>query len=185
MPPPMAPSTSWRTLLLTTLALTAVTPGLTQSNSTLPLCADSCSVVVAAEVGCNVDDDSCCTNSAFVSSVESCVDIDCTTAEQQEASSYFDSVCGVTSTSGASSGASLSGSSSSGSISSGSIATTATTAKTAAAFSLTSSEASAQTSSSGSGLSGFNGSLGSFATPKDLIKIVVAAVMGMVAISQL
>ncbi|KAJ3732052.1 hypothetical protein DFJ43DRAFT_1075310 [Lentinula guzmanii] len=180
MPPPMATLTSWRTLLLTTLALTAAPLGLTQSNSTLPLCADSCSVVVAAEVGCNVNEDSCCTNSAFVSTVEGCVDIDCTTAEQQEAISYFDSVCGVTSTSGASSGASLSGS-----ISSGSIAATATTAKTAAAFSLTSSEASAQTSSSGSGLSGFNGSLGSFATPKDLMKIVVAAVMGMVAISQL
>ncbi|KAJ3772560.1 hypothetical protein FB446DRAFT_736167 [Lentinula raphanica] len=175
----MTPSTSWSTLLLT-LAVIA-SPGLAQSNVTLPLCADSCAVVVAAEVGCNVNDYSCCTNSAFISNVESCVDIDCTTTEQQEASSYFDSACAASS-SGASSGTLLS-------VSSGSSNTaTATTAKTSAvAVSLTSEKASTSTtsSSSGSGISGFNGSPESLATPKDLMKVFVAIVMGVVTMSQL
>ncbi|KAJ3913433.1 hypothetical protein F5877DRAFT_71575 [Lentinula edodes] len=175
----MAPSTSGA-LLLATLALTTIL-GRAQSNSTLPVCAESCAactndtdkVVVGAEVACNVDDGSCCTNSAFIADVEYCVNLDCTTTEQQEATSYFDSFCGVSSTSGTSPV-------------SGSTSATATTAKTtAAAFSLTSAAASATTSSSGSGLSGFNGSLGCVVTPNDLIKIVVAVVIGVAATSQL
>ncbi|KAJ3877062.1 hypothetical protein F5051DRAFT_409642 [Lentinula edodes] len=167
----MAPSTPGA-LLLATLALTTIL-GRAQSNSTLPVCAESCAVVVGAEVACNVDDGSCCTNSAFIADVEYCVNLDCTTTEQQEATSYFDSFCGVSSTSGTSPV-------------SGSTSATATPAKTtAAAFSLTSAAASATTSSSGSGLSGFNGSLGCVVTPNDLIKIVVAVVIGVAATSQL
>ncbi|KAJ4498947.1 hypothetical protein C8R41DRAFT_817016 [Lentinula lateritia] len=90
----MAPSTSGA-LLLATLALTTIL-GRAQSNSTLPVCAESCAVVVGAEVACNVDDGSCCTNSDFIVDVEYCVNLDCTTTEQQEASSYFDSFCGGT-----------------------------------------------------------------------------------------
>ncbi|KAJ4473658.1 hypothetical protein J3R30DRAFT_3736153 [Lentinula aciculospora] len=167
----MVPSASRRILLLAALALTA-SLGRAQTNSTLPVCAESCAVVVAVEAGCNVEDDSCCTNSVFISYVETCVDYDCTTAEQQEASSYFDSACGVSSSSGASSGTLSFGSS-------GSIAATATTTKTTAAA------AASTTSSSGSGLSGFNGSSGSFATPTDLMKIFVSVVMGVAAMTQL
>lgn len=77
---------------------------------------DTDKVVVGAEVACNVyvdpkllhnivadrlfnicsDDGSCCTNSDFIVDVEYCVNLDCTTTEQQEASSYFDSFCGGT-----------------------------------------------------------------------------------------
>ncbi|KAJ3812525.1 hypothetical protein EV368DRAFT_84106 [Lentinula lateritia] len=166
----MAPSIAGA-LLLATLSLTTIL-GRAQSNSTLPVCAESCAVVVGAEVACNVDDGSCCTNSAFIADVEYCVNLDCTTTEQQEATSYFDSFCGVSSTSGTSPV-------------SGSTSATATTAKTtAAAFSLTSAAASTPTSSSGSGLSGFNGSLGCVVTTNDLIKIVVA-VVGVAATSLL
>ncbi|KAE9399907.1 hypothetical protein BT96DRAFT_919808 [Gymnopus androsaceus JB14] len=170
--------------LLLTLALTAT---LGRTQATLPLCAESCSEVSAVIAGCDV----CCTNTDFIQQVQSCVAIDCTTTEQQEATEYFDSTCDVSSSSGLTSGtatfASTASTASAGNSAAGTSAakTSAalTAAKTTAGFTQTS-VAPASTSSSKS-IAGFNGSLGGFVTRSDVLKIVAVTIVGLTAMTQL
>ncbi|KAF9078217.1 hypothetical protein BDP27DRAFT_1310997 [Rhodocollybia butyracea] len=168
--------------LLATLALTA-TLGRAQ-NVTLPLCAQTCATTAADLAGCTGVNDtpSCLCNSVdFATDASSCIILDCTPAEQDQASTYFtqyaDINCGGTTLSGTSGLSPTSLPSFTFTTPSFTFSTPSFTFSTPTAHP-TIAAGDGSSSGSGSGIKGFtSGSLGGFVTASDMLKIATAAVV--------
>ncbi|KIK61615.1 hypothetical protein GYMLUDRAFT_243310 [Collybiopsis luxurians FD-317 M1] len=172
-------------LLLTAFALIATLA----SSQTVPLCVQDCAISAAALAGCSIENAEClCTNSAYISTAQGCIDIDCTTAEQAEGIAYFNVSCAPFLSSGTSLPTSTSVGASLG-LSATSVGTTSKADTTSAgatqnpaapagsdttpALATTSSSSS---SGSGSKIPGFNGASGNLVTGNDVLKVVVVVV---------
>ncbi|KAH9934195.1 uncharacterized protein B0H18DRAFT_1092697 [Fomitopsis serialis] len=137
-------------VLATTLATTSATNLLERQS--LPTCAETC-IGSANTSGCSSSDEKClCSSSAFVDSVESCVQSSCSAGDLSSALQAAEALCaqaGVSLSLTGSLAASATGSASASGSASGSASTRATSTTASGTHSASSSAPAATTSASG------------------------------------